>query len=168
MRAAIYARFSSDLQDGRSITDQCALARAYAERNGLQIVAEFCDAAISGASTINRPGLNDLKYAASRRQFEVVLTESLDRLSRDQADIALIYRELSFYGVSIITLADGAISELHVGLKGTMAALFLKDLAQKTRRGLVGRTKEGKVSAGLCYGYEVVDQSIHPSGQRAE
>jgi hypothetical protein len=34
-----------------------------------------------------------------------------------------------------VTIAEGEIGELHVGLKGTMNALFLKDLAQKTRRG---------------------------------
>ena len=41
-----------------------------------------------------------------------------------------------FAGVRIVTLAEGEIGELHVGLKGTMNALFLKDLADKTRRGL--------------------------------
>ena len=43
---------------------------------------------------------------------------------------------MAFAEVTIVTLAEGEISELHVGLKGTMNALFLKDLAQKTRRGL--------------------------------
>jgi hypothetical protein len=36
--------------------------------------------------------------------------------------------------VRIVTLAEGEISELHIGLKGTMNALFLKDLADKVRR----------------------------------
>ena len=45
----------------------------------------------------------------------------------------------------IVTLAEGEISELHVGLKGTMNALFLKDLADKTRRGLRGRVEAGQV-----------------------
>ena len=47
-----------------------------------------------------------------------------------------------------MTLAEGDISELHVGLKGTMNALFLKDLAQKTRRGLEGRVRQGRSVAG--------------------
>ena len=55
-----------------------------------------------------------------------------------------------------MTLAEGEISELHVGLKGTMNALFLKDLAAKTRRGLEGRVRAGPVRRGLCYGYDVV------------
>jgi DNA invertase Pin-like site-specific DNA recombinase len=48
------------------------------------------------------------------------------------------------------------ITELHVGLKGTMNALFLKDLADKTRRGLEGRVREGRSGGGLCFGYDVV------------
>ena len=77
MRVAIYARFSSDLQDIRSIVDQIAAARDYAERQGLRVVAEFSDAAISGSSLHNRPGLLDLMLAAQAKQFDAVLTESM-------------------------------------------------------------------------------------------
>jgi len=41
MRAAIYARFSSDLQSDRSIDDQVALCRDIAARNGAAVVATF-------------------------------------------------------------------------------------------------------------------------------
>ena len=80
------------------------------------------------------------------------MAEALDRLSRDQEDVAALYKQLSFSGIKLITLAEGEINELHVGLKGTMNALFLKDLAQKTRRGLEGRVRQGKSGGGLCYG----------------
>src|SRR5690348_17846733 len=65
---------------------------------------------------------------------------------------------MSFAGIRIVTLAEGEISELHVGLKGTMNALFLKDLADKTRRGLRGRVEFGKSGGGNSYGYDVVKQ----------
>jgi site-specific DNA recombinase len=45
---------------------------------------------------------------------------------------------------------------LHVGLKGTMNALFLKGLAQKTHRGLRGRVEAGRSGGGNSYGYDVV------------
>jgi hypothetical protein len=63
---------------------------------------------------------------------------------------------MAFAEVMIVTLAEGEISELHVGLKGTMNALFLKDLAQKTRRGLQGRVLQGLSGGGVCYGYDLV------------
>lgn len=65
MRAAIYARFSSDLQDLRSIADQVDLAKRYAETRGLNVVEVCDDAAISGASTPNRPGL--LRLSRTRK-----------------------------------------------------------------------------------------------------
>ena len=41
-----------------------------------------------------------------------------------------------------------------------MNALFLKDLALKTRRGLEGRIRAGRSGGGLCYGYSVVRQLV--------
>ncbi len=156
MRTAIYARFSSDLQDNRSIADQIALARKYAETRGLSVAGIYEDAAISGSSVLNRPGLMRLMADAEAKRFDVLVTESIDRLSHSQADIAALYERLTFLGIRVETLADGAVSEIHVGLKGTMAALFLKDLAQKTRRGQVGRVKAGRIPGGKSYGYDVV------------
>jgi DNA invertase Pin-like site-specific DNA recombinase len=88
-----------------------------------------------------------------------VLAEGLDRLSRDQQDIAGIYKRFQFAGIALHTLSDGGeVSDIHIGLKGTMNALFLKDLAAKTHRGLSGRVAKGKSGGGLCYGYQVVKQ----------
>jgi len=81
---------------------------------------------------------------ALNRRFDVVLAESLDRFSRDQEDTAGLFKRLTFAGVNIVTLAEGDITHLHIGFKGTMNALFLKDLADKTHRGLRGRNEGGK------------------------
>jgi site-specific DNA recombinase len=120
------------------------ICREKAEREKWTIISTYKDAGISGASMILRPGIQTLLQDAQRHQFDVVLAEALDRISRDQADVATLFKHLRFAGVPIITLAEGEISELHVGLKGTMNALFLKDLAAKTHRGLRGRVEDGK------------------------
>ena len=88
--------------------------------------------------------------------YDVLVAEGLDRLSRDQADVATLYKLLSFCEIRIVTVAEGEVSELHVGLKGTMNALSLRDLALKTHRGLSGRVKAGKSGGGNSYGYDVV------------
>ena len=93
-------------------------------------------------------------------RFDVVLAEALDRFSRDQEDTAGLFKRLTFAGVNIVTLAEGDITHLHIGLKGTMNALFLKDLADKTRRGLRGRVELGKSGGGLCFGYRVVTRTF--------
>ena len=159
-KVALYARYSSENQRDASIEDQLRLCRLHAERQGWTIVDSYSDRAISGASLLLRPGVQELIQDAGRRRFDMVMTESLDRLSRDQEDIAGIYKRMRFVGVGIVTLSEGEINELHVGLKGTMGALYLKDLADKTRRGLRGRVEEGKSGGGLCYGYDVVRQPV--------
>ena len=130
-RVALYARYSSDNQRDASIEDQLRICREKAEREKWTIVSTYKDAGISGASMILRPGIQTLLQDAQRQQFDVVLAEALDRISRDQADVATLFKHLRFAGVPIITLAEGEISELHVGLKGTMNALFLKDLCRE-------------------------------------
>ena len=162
-RAAIYARYSSDNQREASIDDQVRICSEFVSRQGWAPQTVYSDHALSGATTL-RPGYQRLLEDARAGRYDVLVAESLDRLSRDQADVATLYKLLSFCGVRIVTVAEGEISELHVGLKGTMNALYLKDLAQKTRRGLEGRVRAGRSGGGLCYGYDVV----HASGRRGE
>ncbi|MGI8725991.1 MAG: recombinase family protein [Methyloceanibacter sp.] len=112
--------------------------------------------------------MNALLIDAKSGRFDAVIAEALDRISRDQEDIAAIYKLLHHADVKLFTLAEGEISELHVGLKGTMNALFLKDLAQKTRRGQRGRVEAGKIPGGNSYGYQIIrklqDDGSYPLG----
>ena len=163
IRAAIYARYSSDNQRDASIEDQVRLCRSRLDREGWNLVEAYTDHAISGASTL-RPGYQKMLEDARAGLFDCLVAEALDRLSRDQEDIAGLYKQLSFAGVTLVTLSEGEVNELHVGLKGTMNALFLKDLADKTRRGLEGRVRSGKSGGGLCYGYDVY-KTVDGSGE---
>ena len=155
MRAVIYARYSSELQRDASIEDQVRVCKAYIKHEGWQLVATYTDRALSGTSHL-RPGYQKLVEDARNGELDVVVAEALDRLSRDQEHVAAFFKQLTFAGVRIVTLGEGEISELHVGLKGTMNALFLKDLAAKIRRGQLGRLSIGRSPGGLSYGYEVV------------
>ena len=144
MKVAIYARYSSDNQRDASIADQLRVCREFAERQGWDDRAEYTDHAVSGA-TLLRAGFQAMMRDALNRRFDVVLAESLDRFSRDQEDTAGLFKRLTFAGVNIVTLAEGDITHLHIGFKGTMNALFLKDLAEKTHRGLRGRVEDRQV-----------------------
>ena len=149
MKAALYARYSSDNQRDASIEDQLRLCRQHADKQGWTIVDSYTDRAISGASLL-RPGIQELIHDALRGKFVVVLAEAMDRLSRDQEDIAGLFKRMAFANVRIVTLSEGDVTHLHVGLKGTMNALFLKDLADKTRRGLRGRVRRRKIGWRFC------------------
>ena len=155
MKVAIYARYSSENQREASIADQFRECREFARKQGWTIAGEYSDHAISGA-TLMRPGFQAMMAEALRGKVDVVLAEALDRFSRDQEDTAGLFKRLTFAGVGIVTLAEGDITFLHIGLKGTMNAMFLKELADKTRRGLRGRVELGKAGGGLCFGYRIV------------
>ncbi|MBX9707884.1 MAG: recombinase family protein, partial [Caulobacteraceae bacterium] len=75
MRTALYARYSSDRQNERSIADQVAVLTDVAARRGWTVVASYMDAAISGQAMANRPGLLNALSAAERGEFDVLLVE---------------------------------------------------------------------------------------------
>lgn len=165
---AIYARFSSDRQNERSVDDQVHICAERANSQGWTVEQVYSDYAISGA-TRDRPGLNAMLEAGDR--FDVIVAESLDRLSRDQEDIAHIFKALRFAGTRIYTLADGEVSEFHIGVKGAMSATFLKDLGDKVRRGQIGNARAGRIPGGRSYGYRPVyklDGRGRPEGGWAE
>jgi site-specific DNA recombinase len=93
---------------------------------------------------------------AQRQQFDVVLAEALDRISRDRAGVATLFKQRRFAGVPIITLSEGEITELYVGLKGTMDALFIKDLAAKTHRASAWPRRKRQVRRRSLLRYLVV------------
>src|SRR5258708_6044262 len=167
-RVALYARYSSDSQRDASIEDQLRLCGEYAQKQGWTVMDTYFDRAVSGDSLL-RDGILEVMRDALKHGFDVVLAEALDRISRDQEDVAAVFKRLRFASVKLVTVAEGDISELHIGLKGTMNALFLKDLAAKTHRGIRGRVEAGKNAGGNCFGYRVVKMS-NASGEpiRAE
>ncbi|KNY13180.1 hypothetical protein AKG11_30670 [Shinella sp. SUS2] len=91
-RIALYARYSSDNQREASIEDQFRICRERAKREQWKIVGSYKDAGISGASMILRSGIQALLQDAQAGQCDMVLAEALDRISRDQADVATFYK----------------------------------------------------------------------------
>ena len=161
-KAAIYGRYSSDQQNDRSIEDQVALCRQLAEREGLTVVAVYEDRAISGASAA-RPGLQSMLRGAAAREFSVLICEGPSRLGRRLADTADIHDRLKYLGVQFLTVQHGRMSEMHIGILGTMAQMQLGELRAQTIRGQRGLVRDGRIPGGLCYGYEAI-----PGGRTGE
>ncbi len=156
MRAVIYARYSSDKQNDRSIEDQVALCQAFIAREGLSEGRLYADRAMSGASTVDRLSLARLMQDARAGDFGVVVAESLDRIARDQEDLAGVFKRLRYAGIEIRTVHGGKADDVHVGIAGLMGSLYLRDLAMKTHRGLQGVLREGLSAGGKSYGYRLV------------
>ncbi len=84
----------------------------------------------------------------------------MSRLSRHSADAQITLRVLEFLGIKFVARADGIdtvlnpkSSRLLYGIKSAMNEEFLRDLADKTWRGLEGRARHGYSAGGLAYGY---------------
>ena len=166
MRAGIYARHSTDKQ-GTSSEDQIRRCQEFCRFKGYDVVEVYRDEALSGAHIENRPGINALLIGALDGRFDVVIAEDLSRISRDQADTANFFKKMIFLGVPVETVSEGLINELHIGLKSTMNALYLKDLAEKTHRGVIAAVLRGGVPGGKLYGYDLV-QLNHYAVRSAE
>ena len=91
-----------------------------------------------------------------RKRFEVIVAESLARLMRDGEEAENFGKRCRYARVVIHTCAEGHASKLIMGIKGTINAVFLDDLADKTRRGLRERVEAGASAGGLSYDYDVV------------
>lgn len=84
-RVALYARYSTDMQNPMSIDDQFRMAERYAAQKGWLVVQRFSDGAITGTASYARSDFLRLMEALSdkNRGFDIVIAESLDRISRD-------------------------------------------------------------------------------------
>ena len=99
MKAVIYARVSTSSQ---TCENQLASLRAVAARNGWQVVRELKDEGISGAKgRADRPAWDELHRMVERKQCDIVLTWSIDRLGRSIAGLIGFMKELSAVGVDL-------------------------------------------------------------------
>jgi DNA invertase Pin-like site-specific DNA recombinase len=98
-RAALYLRVSQDTQ---TTENQRRELIAVAERNGWQIVAEFCDEGISGAKGRDqRPAYDALMKAIARREIDIVASWAVDRLGRSLQDLIAFLNEINAKGVDL-------------------------------------------------------------------
>ena len=156
IRVAIYARFSSDLQNDKSVDDQIAFCRNICAREGMTVVAPFSDHGISAWSAVNRPGFKAMMRAAASRQFDAIVAEDLDRIFRDEADYHAARKDLDYLGIGIHT-ATGRVSRIEGTLRALMGAMYLENLALHVRRGLEGVVRSGRHAGGRAYGYATVN-----------
>ncbi len=152
-RAVSYARFSTELQNDKSIVDQNRSASDYCKKKGYELVRQYSDAAKSGASILGRDGLLELLADAKNGQFDVVVVEELDRLSRDMSDMTGIYKMLTFKDITIESIHEGTASTVTVGVRAIVSQLYREDNAHKVRRGLEGKIRAGLSAGGQAYGY---------------
>jgi site-specific DNA recombinase len=161
-RVAIYARYSSDKQSDASIEDQVHRARAFITTNGgsTDTAVVFSDYAVSGAS-MERPGMRALENAIGAGTIDSLVTESVDRISRDVEDAARFRKLLAQRSTDLVCLdgtrlTSGSKSDaLMFGIQSIFAEQYRVALADKTLRGLEGNARNAKPTGGVAYGYAI-------------
>lgn len=155
LRAAVYARFSTDKQRDASIEDQVDSCRDFARTQGWIISEVYSDEAMSGSSMF-RPGIERLQRDARAGKFNIVVSEGFDRLSRSLADVSKFFDRMEHVGVEIWTITELKVDKMVITLKSMMNEVALRDTGLKTRRGQKGRAKLGMVAGGNSYGYDAL------------
>lgn len=162
--AVIYARYSSHSQTEQSIEGQLRDAHEYARREGLTVVGEYIDRAISGR-TDDRPDFQRMIADAARKQFSVVIVWKLDRFARNRFDSATNKAKLRKHGVRVVSvkenITDAPEGIILEGLLESMAEYYSANLSQNIRRGQRETTAKGLFCGGAVpTGYKNVNQHL--------
>src|SRR5215211_6203822 len=106
-KAILYARVSTDEQarSGYSLAQQLEALRAYAAREGYEVLEEVQDPGQSGAS-LERPGMDHVRDLVATSGVSVVLAQDRDRFAREPAYIYLLKKELEEHGCELKALND--------------------------------------------------------------
>ncbi len=160
MKAAFYARYSTDMQREASIDDQYRNCQAQADREAWAVVARYKDKAMSGTDS-DRPGFQAMMADAMAGEFDVLIVDDLSRMSRDDIAMKMALRRLAFRNVRVIAVSDGFDTnskshKVQAFARSFQNELYVDDLRAKTHRGMTGQAQQGNNTGGRSYGYRHV------------
>jgi DNA invertase Pin-like site-specific DNA recombinase len=147
-RAVLYLRVST--LDQTTANQECEL-REVAERAGWQVVKVYKDHGISGAKGRDkRPAFDALHRAAARREFDIVMAWSVDRLGRSLKDLVNFLDELRALNVDLFLKTQGIDTtspsgKAMFGMLSVFADFERSIIQERVRAGLVRARSEGKV-----------------------
>ncbi len=147
-RAAIYVRVSTGSQ---TVENQLRELREVAERHGWKVAAEFSDKGVSGAKgRTQRPGLDKLLQAVARREVDMVLAWSVDRLGRSLQDLLVFLGELHAKDVDLYLHQQGLDTSTPAGkalfqMMGVFAEFERAMIRERVRSGLERARAQGKI-----------------------
>ncbi len=158
-KAVIYARYSSERQTEQSIEGQIRDCRSFAEAEGIEIIGEYIDRAISG-TTDNRPDFQRMIADSRHGDFEAVIVYKLDRFARNRYDSAVYKSKLKKNGVKVLSakehITDTPEGIIVEGLLESMNEYYSAELSQKVKRGMRENVLKSKTTGGnIALGYKV-------------
>ena len=153
----IYARYSSQGQREESIEGQLRECKAFAERNGWNVVGEYIDRALSG-KTDKRDDFQRMIKDSEKGHFRGVLMYTLDRFARNRYDSAMYKARLKKNGVRVFyakqSIPDGPEGIILESVLEGYAEYYSENLSRNVRRGMMENALQCKTTGGLCLGYQ--------------
>ena len=159
MNAVIYARYSSEGQREESIDGQIRECMEYCKQNGMTVVKEYIDRALS-AKTDNRPDFQRMIKDSAKGLFDVVVVWKLDRFARNRYDSAHYKAALKKNGVREISakenIADGPEGIILESMLEGMAEYYSAELSVKVIRGHTENALKCKYNGGTpTFGFAI-------------
>lgn len=163
MKAALYARVSSEKQDvDLSISAQLKSLREYCARNGYEVVKEFVDEAESGKTTA-RPAFREMISAARRSQkpFDLILVWKYSRFARSREDSIVFKTMLRKNGIRVVSISEPAedtpTGKLLEAMIESLDEFYSANLGEEVTRGMRESASRGfYISAQAPFGYRRV------------
>jgi DNA invertase Pin-like site-specific DNA recombinase len=147
-RVCVYARVSTDKQ---TVNNQLQELHKVAGRHGWEVVAEYKDRGISGAKGRDkRPQFDAMLKAASRREFDVIMSWSVDRLGRSLQHLVEFLGDIQQKGVDLYLHQQNIDTGTPSGkamfqMVGVFAEFERSMIRERVMAGLARARKEGKV-----------------------
>ncbi|MGY4282168.1 site-specific DNA recombinase [Bradyrhizobium sp. LM2.7] len=141
------------MQKATSIDGQLLLCRKVALRNNLDVIGEFVDAAKSGLTEGARNGYQRLLNGVRNQDFDVVVVEHFDRLSRDPATIQRLKQVFEFNGVELMDQKGVYATATDISIASLYNTIYKPQLAEKVRRGHDNAVANGRIPGSYAYGY---------------
>ena len=171
VKAVIYARYSSHGQTEQSIEGQLHDNYAWAKQQGVTVIGEYIDRALTGTKDA-RPDFQRMIEDAAKKQFEMVIVWKLDRFARNRYDSAIYKARLKKYGVKVVSvkenITDSPEGIILEGLLESMAEYYSANLSQNVRRGQRESIEKGYyVGGSVPYGYRIEGHRLVPDEKKA-
>ena len=144
---ALYARVSTD---GQTTENQLQELRKVAKRNGWQIAKEYVDHGISGAKGRDqRPAYDEMLKAVTRKEIDVVVSWSVDRLGRSLQHLIGFLDELQSKKVNLFLHQQGIDTGTPAGkmlfqMLGVFAEFERAMIKERINAGLTRARAQGK------------------------
>lgn len=162
MRVGAPIRVSTDEQaeKGNSLTEQKERLTAYCISQGWNEPVFFIDDGYS-AKNLNRPGIKALLSKVKKKEFDVVLTTKIDRLSRNLLDLLQTIQLLDEYDCTYVSSSEKfdtstAVGRMTLQLLGTFAEFERERASERVKDNMMSLARNtDKVISLPCYGYSV-------------